>query len=265
MLSKAIRAKRSSCRVLAILLFILFTGFGGQMLLAQSSPGTKATWEIGLTTDLFNRGIKWGNESSTLKSLNLMLEARAKNLGGLFNLNLFAGLGNTNLNGMVFDYLPITLDYEGGSISGIILGLGIDKTVFTASSFNFGWMADFAFDVGFKKSFILEDFITPGEAQAEPDWAQASAGIFVLYDGLEKVQPFLQIAGSKLWGNLKMTEKIEDLIGGQSQDLKGAGIMSITLGWNISLSQKIHLTPRVRVYPGSKTAVGGGLSLFYAF
>ncbi|MBC7361175.1 MAG: hypothetical protein H5U06_02660 [Candidatus Aminicenantes bacterium] len=265
MLSPSIRAKRTGCRVPAVLLFILLVAFSGQVLLAQSSSESKTTWELGLTADLFNRGIKWDDKSSTLKSLNLLLEARAKNLGGFFDLNVFAGLGNTNLNGITFGHLPITLDYEGGSISGIIFGLGIDKTFFTTSSFNFGLMADFASYIGFKKTFVLEGFIYPGEAQTEPDWAQASGGIFVLYDGLEKVQPFLQIAASKLWGTFKMTEKIEDLTGDETKDLKDAGLLSITLGWNISLSEKICLIPRARVYLGSKTALGGGISFFYAF
>jgi hypothetical protein len=265
MLLKLIRVKRSDSRVLAVLLLILLAAFGGQSLLAQRNTTARATWQIGLTADMFNRGIKWGARTSTLKSMNFLLEARTKNLGGFFNLNLFGGLAITNLNGVMFDRLPITIDYEGGGISGIIFGLGIDKELLTVSDFKFGLMADMTTYIGFKKTFAIEGFVLPGEAQAEPDWAQASGGLFVLYDGFEKIQPFLQVAASKFWGNFKMSEKIEDLTGEESKDLKGSGFLSLTLGWNISLSQKFCLIPRVKVYAGNKTTIGGGLSLFYAF
>lgn len=258
-------SKESIWRQILILGIFVLLVFSHQMLQAQGSSGNKSTWKMGLTADYFARGIKWDDNNSTLKSLNLMLETRAQNLGGLFNLNLFAGLGNTNLQGLTFDHLPITLDYEGGSISGIIFGLGVDRTFFSTSSFNFGLMADFTSYIGFKKSFALEGFVVPGEAQSEPDWAQASAGIFILYDGWEKVAPFLQVAASKLWGTFKMSEKIEDLTGEETKDLKDAGLLSFTLGWNIDLSEKISLIPRIRVYTGNKTAFGGGISFFYAF
>jgi len=260
---KTIRVKKAGSRIMVVSLLTLLVAFSGQSLLAQTNNRIKATWQVGLTADMFNRGIKWGDQTSMLKSMNFMLEARTRNLGGFFNLSLFGGLAITNLNGVIFDRLPITLDYEAGGISGVIFGLGIDKEVLSASDWKFGLIADMTAFIGFKKTFAIEGFVLPGEATAEPDWAQASGGLFVLYDGFEKIQPFLQVAASKFWGNFKMSEKIEDLTGEESKDLKASGFLSVTLGWNISLSQRLCLIPRVRVYTGNKTAIGGGLSLFY--
>lgn len=56
-----------------------------------------------------------------------MAEAHGKNLiGGTVDLTLFAGLGQTDLNGLVFNQLPITLDYQAGGINGLIIGLAAD-------------------------------------------------------------------------------------------------------------------------------------------
>lgn len=87
----------------------------------------------------------------------------------------------------------------------------------------------------------MTGFPVTAEAKAEPDWAQASGGLMVSYEALAGSQPFLELAVSHLWGSFKMTEQIENLVGAQTVDLKSAGLLSITLGWNFSWSIKLPL------------------------
>ncbi|HEK85964.1 MAG: hypothetical protein ACPLZD_08530 [Candidatus Saccharicenans sp.] len=267
MLLKSRKASKYSLpptAIISTLLFFLLLIYTGQALLAESSSENKTSWQMGLSTDLFNRGVKLGSDKLTLKSLSFLLEARAMNLPGLFDLDLYAGLNKSKLNGALFDHLPITLDYEAGYISGLIFGGKISKGLLKSSNFRFGLTADFTTYIGFKKTYTLSDFVVPANVQAEPDWAMASGGIFVLYDGFVDNQPFLEITFSKLWGTFKVTETIQDLTGQQSKNLKDAGPLSLTLGWNINLTKDIIFIPRVRIYTGSRTTIGAGLSLLYA-
>ena len=264
MKAKRTSAKRSLLRWVAPLMFLLLL-LCLQNLRAQSSAGHQSAWEFGLTGELFNRGLKWEEQTSSLKATNLLLEIRGRNLSNFFNLRMFAGLEQARLNGIIFDQLPITLEYQGGALSGLIFGARADARFYRTSTFSLGVLADFTSYIGFKKSFTMQGFVVPAEATAEPAWAQASVGLMVAYDGLENSQPYLEVAGSLLWGAFKMTERIEDLSGEQSVDLKGSGYLSLTFGWNFFLVDKITVSPRIRVFPGSKTAVGAGITFFYGF
>ncbi len=249
---------------------ILIIGLTWSLLLAagpalQAREQQKPVWEFGLTGELFSRGIKWSDQTTTLKSTNLMFELRARNLGNLFNLSFFGGLGLPRPNGVVFDQLPLTLQYQGGSITGLLFGARAEARLLPASDFNFGLMAEFSSYLGFKKEFALSGLVVPATATATPSWSQASGGLRVTYDALEGSQPFLEVAGSYFWGKFKMKEKIEDLEGEQSVNLKGVSYVSITAGWSFFLVDKITLVPKVRIFPGSRTGIGGGLSIYYGF
>lgn len=262
MKERARKAKRlAGFPVVGLVLVLLLTG--GQDLRAQGQD--RPAWEFGLTGELYARGIKWADQSTTLKATNLMLELRARNLGNIFNLSFFGGLGLPRPNGVVFDQLPLSLEYQGGSITGLLFGARAEAKLLPASDFNFGLMAEFASYLGFKKDFALSGLVVPGTATVSPSWSQATGGLRVTYDALEGSQPFLEVAGSYFWGKFKMKEKIEDLEGEQTVDLKGSSYVSITAGWSFFLVDKITVVPKVRIFPGSRTGIGGGLSIYYGF
>jgi len=261
---KNFRGQRFLWLTLALMIFFA-SGFKAEAGLQGEELNQASSWEFGLRFDFLNRGIKWDGASSTLKGLNLVAEAQGKNLGGTVNLNLFAGLGNSKLNGAVFNQLPITLDYQAGGITGLILGLAADWPLIQASDFRLGLTADFTTWIGFKKKFAIEGFIFPGEAQVEPGWSQAGGGIFAAYEGYENIEPFLNVGVSALWGKFKMTENIQDLSGEESQSLKGSGLLGISLGCHLKLTDKLYLTPVAEFYPASKFGLTGSLGLFYAF
>lgn len=231
----------------------------------QAQSQNKIAWEFGLTGELSARGIRWAEESSTLKATNILLELRARNLGNIFNLSVFGGLGLPRPNGVTFEQLPLTLEYQGGSLSGLLIGTRVEARLLQASDFNFGLAGEFSSYLGFKKDFALTGLVVPGTATAQPSWSQATGGLLITYSALEGSQPFLEVAGSYFWGNFQMTEKIEDLEGQEKVKLKGSSYISITAGWSFFLVDKITVVPRVRILPGSRTAIGAGLSLYYGF
>lgn len=262
MKERARKTKRQA-GLLAVGLTLWLLLASGQALRAQGQENT--SWEFGLTGELYARGIKWADQTTSLKSTNMMLELRARNLGNIFNLSFFGGLGLPRPNGVVFDQLPLTLEYRGGSIAGLLFGARAEASLLPASDFNFGLLAEFSSYLGLKKDFALSGLVVPGTATASPSWSQATGGLRITYDALEGSQPFLEVAGSYFWGKFKMKEKIEDLEGEQTVDLKGSSYVSITAGWSFFLVDKITVVPKVRIFPGSKTGIGGGLSIYYGF
>lgn len=256
------KAKRLA-KFLAVGLTLLLLSASGQALRARDQE--KTSWEFGLAGELFARGINWSDQTTTLKATNMMLELRARNLGNIFNLSFFGGLGLPRPNGVVFDRLPLTLEYQGGSISGLLFGARAEVRLLPASDFNFGLLAEFSSCLGFKKDFALSGLVVPGTATATPSYSQASGGLIVTYDALEGSQPFLEVAGSYFWGKFRMKEKIEDLEGDEAVDLKGSGYVSITAGWSFFLVDRITVVPRVRIFPGSRTTIGAALGIYYGF
>ena len=265
MAANKMRGRKFLWPLLALLVFLVPGVETQTELYGESDLNQAASWDCGLRFDFFNRGIKRDEISSTLKSLHLVAEAHGKNLGGTVDLTLFAGLGQTDLNGLVFNQLPVTLDYQAGGINGLIFGLAADWPLIYKSDFKLGLTADFMTWFGFKKKFAMEGFVFPGEARAEPDWSQASGGIFAAYEGYENAEPFIKVKISGLWGTFKMTENIQDLSGEENKSLKGSGLMAVTLGCHLKLTVRLYLTPVAEFYPASKSGLAASLGVLYTF
>ncbi len=261
MKSKGTGAKGLIRLLIPILVLLMFGG--GQWLLAQTEG--KPVWEFGLSGELFSRGIKWQEESSTLKSTNATLALIIREITSIINLTIYGGIGMPRPNGIIFDRLPLTLEYQAGSLNGLLAGVRAEARALPASDFNFGLVAEVTSFSGFNKNFDLKGLVVPATATARLSWIQATAGFIVTYDALENSQPFLEIAGSYLQGKFRMKEVIEDLSGEQTVTIKSSGYASITAGWNFYLVDKITVVPRVRFIPGTRSTFGGSLSIFYGF
>lgn len=255
--------KRKIGLLLSLSLFIglLQTGLYAQRSLQDKDSG----WSAGLMAEFYSRGIKYDTQSLTIKAPSGFLMFKGKNLGGTVDLTLYAGYGSTNLNGVLFERLPISLDYQAGGISGTMLGIKADWPVFSKGNYTLGMVADFFSFLGFKRKFKLEDFAQTGEASLSPAWNQATGGIYLLYDGLGKIEPYIMTGVSFFWGNFKATENIGDLAGTESKKLKGSGIISLTLGANFKLTESLLLVPKFTFYPAGKTALSGGFGVLYNF
>lgn len=255
------RATGSAWCLLLVLALLLSSGC--QMLQAQTQNNT--VWEFGLGGELPNRGITWKDQTTTLKATNGLLELRARNLGHIFNLSFFGGPGMPRPNGVIFDQLALPLEYQAGSLSGLLFGARAEARLLPASDFNFGLLAEFTSFLGFKKDFELKGLVVPGTATGQLSWSQAMAGLIVTYDAFEGSQPFLEVAGSYLKGKFKMKEVIQDLTGEESVNIKSSSYLSITAGWSLFLVDKITVVPRIRFFPGSRSTLGVGLSIYYGF
>jgi len=256
-------SRKRMARLIIWLTVIIMTSTG---LFAQRSLQDKTSgWSAGLMTGFFGRGLKCGSQTITMNTPAGLLLAKGQNLGGTVDLSFFAGYGHSGLNGILFDQLPISLDYQAGGIGGLLLGVKADWPIYSFGAYTVGLTAEGMTFLGQKKNFTLEGFAEPGKATIQPNWSQASSGLFLLYDGLEKIQPFLIAGTSFLWGTFKATETISDLTGTQGQKLKASGLLMLTAGGNFKLAENFLLVPLLTVYPASKTALSAGLSLLYSF
>ncbi|MBC7363579.1 MAG: hypothetical protein H5U07_03410 [Candidatus Aminicenantes bacterium] len=247
--------------ILIVIISLTSTGLFAQRSLQDKSSG----WSVGLMSGFFSRGIKCDTQIITMNTPAGLLLAKGQNLGWTVDLSFFAGYGNSGLNGILFDRLPVSLDYQAGGIGGWLFGVKADWPIFSVGDYTFGLSADLMTFLGEKKSFSLEGFAEPGNATIQPNWSQASSGFFLLYDGLEKIQPFLIAEASFFWGTFKATETISDLTGSQGQKLKASGLLRLTAGGNYKLAENFLLVPSLTVYPASKTAISAELSLLYSF
>ncbi len=249
-----------------LLTLVLSIGLLHAGLYAQRSLQDKtSSWSAGLMAGFYSRGIKYDSQLINMSAPAGLLIFRGKNLGGTVDLTLYAGYGSSNLNGVLFDRLPISLDYQAGGISGTMLGLKADWPVFYTGNYTIGMVADFISFLGFKRKFNLEDFSETAEARVNPAWNQATGGIYLLYDGLGKIEPYITAGVSFFWGTFKATENIGDLTGTESKKLKGAGIISLTLGANFKLTESLLLVPQFSFYPAGKSALSAGLGVLYSF
>jgi len=58
---------------------------------------------------------------------------------------------------------------------------------------------------------------------------------------------------------------MEDLSGEEKKSLKGSGLMAISLGCYLKLTDRLYLTPVVEFYPAGKSSLAASLAIFYAF
>jgi len=255
--------KKKITNLLIWLAIFILTSSG---LFAQRSLQAKnQNWYLGFQTNYESRGIKAEAQKTTLSSPQGFLTFKVQNLGGTVDLAFYLGYGTTKLNGIMFNHLPISLDYQAGGRPGPVFGLKADWPVFSFKDLTLGLTADFFSYFGQKKKFNLEGFTEAGEAEVKPAWSQASSGLFLLYEGLDKVQPFVVLGTSFFWGDFKATEKIADLSGSESKKLKGSGFLKLSLGANITLVDHFSFIPQLTVYPASKTSLAGGIGILYSF
>lgn len=253
-------------KILRLLICFLCFALSFSGLYAQRSwPDKTSGWSAGLMAGLFARGVKADSQVITSTAPAGLLMVRGKNLGGTVDLTFYAGYGSSRLNGLLFETLPVSLDYQAGGIGGPLFGVKADWPVYGRGDYTFGLTADFFTFFGQKRKFALEDFAEPGEARMQPTWNQASSGIFFLYDGFEYFQPYVVAGVSFFWGTFKASETIADLNGSQSLKLKGSGILILTVGSNVKLAGNLCLIPQLTIYPASRTALAGGLGLLYSF
>jgi hypothetical protein len=222
--------------------------------------------KLGLGAGTFSRTVRLddGGEEMKLKAFTLGLTSEFTFPYGI-TADVFAGLAMTDYEGLTFDHLPITLQYQAGTVRSFIIGGEIRKKLLVFGDFETGAAARIVSSLGATKTWALEDFAVEGESKGTPDWTEFSIGPTVTYTGYEKWAPYLGVSASWLRGRFKMAETLGDLEGTQSVRLRQKGLIRVTLGAAFQIA-RFSVRGEAAFLPSrGGVDVGVALRVLYAF
>jgi len=227
--------------------------------------GPKPRWLPGLGLEYFSRTISWDPDPDTNQD---QYTSKLKALTGQFELgceirpgttvSLLIGYSLSDLSGLIFRQLPISIDYEAGSIGGFEWGAGFDQSLITFGYFEIKALAQFVMYFGPAKNFEVTDLNVDGKLEAQPNyWMRAQVGPSLVYRGFEYFSPFLSVAFNKLWGKFTVTETVGDLAGTEEKKISGKSVIGIALGTTFESSPNFSLTAQGTLLPFSRGANQG--------
>jgi hypothetical protein len=255
------RLARSSAP-LAAALAVLLAAAGGAWA-AEADP----EFGLGLAAGAFSRTVSAGAAAGQTKvrATTLTLSGKCRPAAWLV-LELFAGLSSTNPGGLVFDGLPISIDYEAGAIRGLLLGGGLAARIAAIGRFEIEGAGRFVYSQGATKARPMSGFAVPGSAAAKPVWLEASLGPLVRYRASSRFVPYLRVAADWFRGGLTVGETLGDLAGRQKLTLKAKGFLEAALGAEVALAARLGISVEAGLLPrpgGADAAASAGL--FYRF
>ena len=227
--------------------------FLGQMAVAQSpsivsssSPGFKP----GLRFDYFSRTVGWdgGKSKSQLNSYFASLVLGYEIQPGFF-LAAIVGYSSSTFEGLTFRKLPISIDFEGGGISGLVFGAQIDKSLLRGTRLDIDIFGQFLTYQGTKKKWDIPGLAVPGTLEGTPTWRRASIGPVFTYKSSKNFSPYLYPSFDYLWGTFEMKETVQSLQGLEKKEIKAKSPFGITAGAKVSSSAKLAINAEVGAYP----------------
>ena len=238
-------------------------GLGAAIVVAAGTAGAAEmkirTISTGLSFDNFSRTVVWKGDAASAVIRANTVAARA-DLGfrkGVV-LSLSAGLSLTDFEGLAFNSLPITLEFAGPSISGLVLGAEVLAPLLKSSDFEISGTGRFVYSLGMSKTWPLEDFAVEGKAKGKPGWMEASVGPRVSYLFFGRVIPYLEVCARWLRADFKMTETLADLEGTETKIVRGDISFSAALGVDGVVTDWLTVKAKAGVLP----YVGGVDTMF---
>jgi hypothetical protein len=202
----------------------------------------RTSFRVGISFEHFSRTITWDAKTGTSKASANLFAARAEvepRPGLVFDLE--AGFSLSNFNGLHFNQLPITIDYEAGAVAGLLLGAGVRDGLLRFGDFEIEGVGRFVYSLGSTKTWPLEGFTVPGTSKGGPTWMRASAGPRISYLFFGKFVPYLDVTAGWFSGKFKLDETLGDLGGQETKKLRGKSLVEISLGADYQVSGRIGL------------------------
>jgi hypothetical protein len=222
---------------------------------------------FGLGFEYFSRTIRWedGARASTLKG-NLVTARGMIGLKPGVTLDLAAGVSLADFNGLLFNHLPISLDYEAGALSGLLLAAGVRARLFSFGDFEMEGRGWFVYSLGFSRTWPLQGFAVEGNSRGRPVWLEAAAGPRIIYRLSRRIRSFLSVSANWLWGTFRMDETLGDLSGTEEIKVRGRGVLEAALGVDAAISARLSLCAEVGLLPSSGGVDGrAGIGLLFIF
>lgn len=183
-----------------------------------------------------------------------------------FGISLFGGMAFTDPRGTVFRNLPISLDYQAGTIRGFAFGAEVRKSLFAFGNFETGARARYVIFTGPTKTWPIEGFAVAGEAVGKPKWSELEIGPTLAYKAYSNFTPYLGVSLSWFRGDFRMTETLGELGGTQVRKLSQKGLLRIALGASWELGHGIVVDGEAGIIPvKGGPDIGATVRLLYGF
>ncbi len=202
--------------------------------------------------EYFAREVAWDESQNTseIKSTIFAFILELEIIKGL-SISGMAGYSLTNYDSLVFRQLPFSVDFDTGSIGGYALGAEVRTSLFHIDSFEFGLLGQFIYQSGKEESWDIPDLNVTGTVTSRPTWRRVTAGPFFKYTGIESISPYLSVCYNKLEGKFEMKQKVQILEGTEEKEMKSKGLIDISLGSILTLSDYFFLKGEVHILPYS--------------
>ena len=233
-----------------------------------SSSG-RSSFRPGLEFEYGSRTVGWteNDQESTSKMsfwlAGFVLEYRIQ---PGFSVAARVGYTSTSFEGLTFRRLPLSIAFEAGGISGLLLGAEVTKSLYAGESYGVDVIGQFLASVGFSKKWDIPGLAVEGSVQGKPTWMRASVGPVLAYRGWEAITPFFFPRLDYIWGTFGLEEIVQDLEGNEQKDLKGKALFGLGLGTDFDISPRLCLRGEAAVYPrGGGTDFSIMIRTLYSF
>ena len=234
---------------------------------APAAESKVKTFMAGLNFDHFSRTIVWDGDTGSSQLRASLVSARTDfGFGKGLTLSLSAGFSLAGFGGLVFEALPITLEYDASSLKGLVLGAELEALLLKSGDFEIKAAGRFVSSFGMSKTWPLEGFAVEGEAKGRSNWMEASAGPRLAYLLSDKFVPYLEVNARWLRADFRMEETLEDLQGLETKRSNGDLSFSVALGGDVRASERVTIKAKAGFapYPGGTDALIS-IGLFYMF
>lgn len=204
----------------------------------------------GLNYENLSRTVVWTGDTSPSKIRANLISARADlGLGKGAVVSLSAGLSLAHYKALVFDALPISLQFDGTTISGLFLGAEAAVPIKKFSDFELGGTGRFLYSLGVSKTWPIEDFAVEGEARGKAGWMEAAVGPRLSYFFFGRVVPYAELSLRWLRADFRMTETLADLSGTELKLVRGDLSFCAALGADATVTDRISVKAKAGIMP----------------
>jgi len=217
--------------------------------LAAAEPKIKPL-AVGLSYENLSRTVVWkGDPDSSRIKANLVSARADLGFGKGIVLSLNAGLALSDFEDLIFDDLPISLQYGGSALKGLLVGAEVVAPLHRFSDFELSGTGRILAAFGMSKTWPLEGFAVEGEAEGTSNWMEAAVGPRISYLFFGRFVPYIEISARWLRASFKMTETLDDLTGGQTKRVSGDLSFSAALGASARVSDRIAVEAKAGILP----------------
>ena len=204
----------------------------------------------GIGYDFLSRTVVWSGDEADSKLTSNMLSARAEfGLAKGVIVGLTAGVSFSDVAGLVFDTLPISLLYDGSAIPGLVLGADVLVPIKRWGDFEMKATGRIVYSSGMSKTWPLEGFAVERQAEGKPGWMEVALGPRLDYLLFGRVVPYVELTGRWLTARFRMSETLGDLAGEEKRKVGGDFAVGAAIGADGEVSRRLLVRGKIGILP----------------